>query len=276
MDTETIASLSIGRYARLTGLSPKALRLYDRLGLLHPARVDRDTGYRHYAPTQVDRGLAIRELRALDVPVTEIGPMLDAGPGELRGLLLAHQARLAVRAAALQASLARLQRLIEGKEKPMSGEAVEAVDDATHRRLAVDLFNHTWRLLELEKRLPEQIDEMIAAVHASRYHWMQVGTPAHAARGEWQCARVYSTLGRAEPALWHARRCLQLADAGGEGFEDWDSAGAHEGMARALLVAGEREEAARHAAVARELLEAVEDEEDRQIIAGDLESLDLG
>jgi len=110
VSTQTSAPLlSIGRFSRLTGLSPKALRLYDGLGLLAPAEVDAETGYRYYAPSQVDRGLAIRELRTLDVPVAEIGALLAAGPEELRALLLAHQGRLAVRAAALQASLNRLQ-----------------------------------------------------------------------------------------------------------------------------------------------------------------------
>jgi hypothetical protein len=208
--------------------------------------------------------------------VAEIGALLAAAPEELRALLLAHQGRLAVRAAALQASLNRLQRLIEGKETLMSGEAVEAIDTTTHRRLGIDLFNGTWRLIELDARTPEQVDAMIHAAHASRHHWAESGgTQAHLARGEWQCARVYATLGRAEPALWHARRCLELCEAGGDGFEDWDLAAAHEAMARALLVGGEREEAGRHARLAREVLAAVEDEEDRQIVAADLDALAL-
>jgi DNA-binding transcriptional MerR regulator len=276
VSTETTSSLSIGRFSRLTGLSPKALRLYDGLGLLCPAEVDPDTGYRYYEQSQVDRGLAIRELRALDVPLAEIGPLLAAGPGDLRGLLLGHQGRLAARTATLQASLNRVQRLIEGKERLMTGEAVEAVDEATHRRLAIDLFNGTWRLLELEERTPEQVDAMIHGAHASRHHWEAAGgTRAHAARGEWQCSRVYAVLGRPEPALWHAGRCLQLCEAGGDGFEDWDLAGAHEAMARALLAAGEREEAARHAGLARAILQTVEDEEDRAIVDADLDALEL-
>lgn len=276
MSIQTGASLSIGHFARLTGLSPKALRLYDGLGLLSPAAVDAATGYRYYAPSQVARGLAVRELRALEVPLVEIGPLLAAEPDELRRLLLSHQARLAVRAAALQASLHRLQRLIEGKERLMSGEAVDAIDTATHRRLGVDLFNGTWRLLELQDRTPEQIDAMIHAAHASRHHWAESGgTDANRARGEWQCSRVYAVLARPEPALWHARRCLQLCEAGGDGFEDWDLAAAHEAMARALLVAGERDDAVRHERLAREVLAQVPDEEDRQLIAADLDALDL-
>ena len=107
------------------------------------------------------------------------------------------------------------------------------LDQATRRALAVGLFNHTWTLLETHPRTPAQDDEMLHAPHASRYHWGEVSDDVHLARGEWQCARVYSVLGRAEPALWHARRCVELAEAD-PNREDWDLPAAYEAMARAL------------------------------------------
>ncbi len=79
---------------------------------------------------------------------------------------------------------------------------------------------------------------MIHSAHASRYHWGEVSDDVHLARGEWQCARVYSVLGRAEPALWHARRCVELAEAD-PNREDWDLPAAYEAMARACHVAGD-------------------------------------
>ena len=51
----TVDMVSIGEFSRLSRLSPKALRLYDELGLLVPARVDAETGYRWYADTQLDQ-----------------------------------------------------------------------------------------------------------------------------------------------------------------------------------------------------------------------------
>ena len=57
---------------------------------------------------------------------------------------------------------------------------------------------------------------MIHAAHASRYHWGEVGDDVNLARGEWQCSRVYAVLGRGEPALWHARRCVEIAEADAE------------------------------------------------------------
>ncbi|MGI8862114.1 MAG: hypothetical protein ACR2GV_05255 [Gaiellaceae bacterium] len=105
--------------------------------------------------------------------------------------------------------------------------------------------------------------------------WSKIGGPANVARGEWQCARVYSTLGRADSALWHARRCLQLTEAGGEGFEDWDLPGAHQALAHAHLAAGDTSEARRWAALARAGVARVEDPEDREVIEGQIAELGL-
>jgi len=74
---------------RASGLSPKALRLYDANGLLVPARVDPVTGYRTYEPSQVARARAIGLLRRLDLPLARIGELLDGPPDALRPALLA-------------------------------------------------------------------------------------------------------------------------------------------------------------------------------------------
>jgi DNA-binding transcriptional MerR regulator len=68
--------ISIGEFARWSRLSPKALRLYDRLGLLRPARVDPDSGYRWYAASQLEQARLIAGLRELGLPLAEIGPIL--------------------------------------------------------------------------------------------------------------------------------------------------------------------------------------------------------
>ena len=51
----------------------------------------------------------------------------------------------------------------------------ESVAAADHRKLAIELFNHTWTLMDLESRTVEQTDEMLHSAHASTYHWLQVG-----------------------------------------------------------------------------------------------------
>src|ERR1700744_3472671 len=67
---------SIGEFARRSRLSPKALRLYDRLGLLPPARADPESGYRWYAMSQLAAARLIAGLRELGLPLAEIGPIL--------------------------------------------------------------------------------------------------------------------------------------------------------------------------------------------------------
>ncbi|ACO47850.1 MerR family transcriptional regulator [Deinococcus deserti] len=73
--TET---LTIGAFARASRLSLKALRLYGDLGLLAPARVDPDTGYRFYRPEQIGTARLIGLLRQLDLPLSEIQAVLEA------------------------------------------------------------------------------------------------------------------------------------------------------------------------------------------------------
>ena len=64
--------MSSGDFARVSGLSRKALRLYDDLGLLRPARVDRYTGYRGYQPEQLQQARLVAWLRRLGMPLAEI------------------------------------------------------------------------------------------------------------------------------------------------------------------------------------------------------------
>ena len=63
--------LTIGRFARLTGLSVGALRHYDELDLLRPARTDPFTSYRLYRRDQLETARTIVRLRDLEVPLDD-------------------------------------------------------------------------------------------------------------------------------------------------------------------------------------------------------------
>jgi len=141
-----------------------------------------------------------------------------------------------------------------------------------HRQLAAGLFNQVWDLLERPHRSVGDDDLMVHAVHASRYHWGIAGGPRQWARGEWQCSRVYAVLGRSEPALHHARRCLDLATEHDLG--PFDTGAAHEAIARAHQVGGDSSHAAEHKALAQEQSAHVTDAEDKAIHDGDLATLD--
>jgi DNA-binding transcriptional MerR regulator len=72
--------MGIGEFARLSRLSAKALRLYDELGLLPPARVDPDSGYRWYAAGQLDNARLVASLRQIGVPLAQIQLILGLEP----------------------------------------------------------------------------------------------------------------------------------------------------------------------------------------------------
>jgi len=242
--------MSIGRFSRLTGLGIKALRHYDEVGLLVPAAVDGDTGYRLYSAGQVAQAEAIGRLRRLDMPLDEIRTALAAD-------------------ASMRASLGGLQELIDGRETLM-GMRSEALDAEEHRRHGIDLYNRTWTLMESPG------DEMLHCAHASAYHWLQAGgTAANRARSEWLCSRVYALLGRAEPSLHHARRCLHFVESSPGEMEEWDLPAAYEALARAHAVAGDAAETERYRALGLDAIAKVADEEDRAPIESDLAGIGL-
>jgi DNA-binding transcriptional MerR regulator len=275
--------IPIGRFARTVGLSIGALRHYDELDLLRPADVDPDTGYRRYRVDQVHDAMAIRRLRDLEVPIEEIREIVRADdPAERRRLLERHRARVAARTDRLQSVLHNVNQLATGKERLVPDPTTSSpggLDAAAHRRLGVDLFNHTWRLIERSDRTPSETDEMIHAAHASAWHWTRAEgrTTANLARSHWQIARVYATVGRGEPAVWHARRCVDLAEAAvREGVaEAFDVPSSYEGMARALAVAGDRADAEDWRSRARAAAAGIDDPEDRGIIEGDIATIPL-
>jgi len=282
---EQAGLLTIGQVARRSGLSVKALRHYDRVQLLRPAAVNGGTGYRLYRGEQVAEAQLVHLLRSLDLPLDQVRIAVAAWKagdgGTVSEVIRLHRRHLDARVTRLRGALHRIDHLLaEGLKDAMtdldtatakSPPGTGSVTDA--RLLAAQLFNETWRLMEQEKRTTADDDRMVHTAHASRYHWGQVptATPAHLARGEWQISRVYSVLGRGEPALHHARRVLELCQENGIG--DWDLAFAYEALARAHAVAGDAAQARDWTDQALAAAEDIADDEDRDLVLADLETV---
>ncbi len=145
------------------------------------------------------------------------------------------------------------------------------VTDEVHRELARKLFNQTWDLLDKEERTLEEDSQMIHSAHASRYHWGVVGTPVHLARGEWQISRVYSTLGRGEPAVYHAK--LSLGHCEKNNIKDFDLAFAYEALARSYTVSGLNEKASEYYDLAENAGRQIKEEADRKYFMDELASV---
>ena len=140
-----------------------------------------------------------------------------------------------------------------------------------HRELGVELFNKTWELLE-QGAAP---DVVVDSAHASAHHWRHATgvTAANRARSQWLCSHVYAVVGRPEPALHHAERCLALVQGSPEEMKDFDLPGAYEALARAHAVAGRSEEARRFLELGRAETAKIADAEDREHLESQFASI---
>jgi DNA-binding transcriptional MerR regulator/effector-binding domain-containing protein len=115
--------LPIGRFSKICRLTVKALRHYDEIGLLHPALVDPESGYRYYSVAQAAEAEQIRLLRALELPLDEIKAILDERDrAVVRTRLDQHRQRIEEKLAGYQRILDYLGRLIDHQEGGMPYE----------------------------------------------------------------------------------------------------------------------------------------------------------
>ena len=130
--------LSIGELAARSGLSLKALRLYDESGLLVPRRVDPFTGYRSYGADQVERARLIAALRGLGMGLARIQVLCDldaeAAAAELRSWWRQEEADALSRAAAVRFLAHDLGQL--PTEDVMTTSPTTARTDAPHTAAA--------------------------------------------------------------------------------------------------------------------------------------------
>lgn len=104
--------IPIGHFAALTGLTVKALRLYERRGLLRPALVGFRSRFRYYTPAQVAVGQYIHQLRSLDMPLGDIGVLVTSSdPARRREVLAQYRHRVEQRIAQDQRTVRVLQEL---------------------------------------------------------------------------------------------------------------------------------------------------------------------
>src|SRR3954465_1113462 len=89
------AGLTIGEFSRITRLSIRTLRRYHEAGLLEPAHVDAQSGYRYYTLDQIPAAQVIHRFRELDMPLREVAKLLAVTDPDARASLIAqHLQRL--------------------------------------------------------------------------------------------------------------------------------------------------------------------------------------
>lgn len=157
------SSLAIGDFSRATHLSVKTLRNYHRLGLLEPAQVDVETGYRRYTSDQIPTAQIIRRFRDLDMPLEEIAAVLKAPDVRTRNDLLAgHLGRLEIELAQTRAAVSSLRSLLQGPPPAL---------DVTHRTepsIQSAAISSVVELEDLSTWFQGALGELYATVDAQR------------------------------------------------------------------------------------------------------------
>jgi DNA-binding transcriptional MerR regulator len=128
------AGLTVGDFSRATHLSVKTLRHYHQVGLLEPAAVNPDTGYRYYSAGQIPAAQVIRRLRDLEMPVADVKAVLAAPDAPARNALIAaHLGRLEAELAQTRAVVESLRNLLAPPGSPAAIEhrSVPAVAEAS-------------------------------------------------------------------------------------------------------------------------------------------------
>lgn len=125
--------LTIGDFSRATMLTVKTLRHYHRVGLLTPADVDAETGYRRYTSDQIPTAQVIRRFRDLDMPLDTIHAVLEAPDMRTRNeLISAHLTSLEQSLARTQSAVSSLRDLLAhpSAAAPVGHRRVEATKAA--------------------------------------------------------------------------------------------------------------------------------------------------
>ena len=154
--------VSIGDFSRMTFLSVKALRHYHEVGLLPPADIDSDTGYRRYDLAQVPTAQVIRRLRELSMSLDDVRVVITAPDVRARNeAISAHLQRMEGELEQTRATVKSLRLLLDEEPSPAitveyraigPSEALAIRDEIAHE----DMFD--WldaALTELREALPK-------------------------------------------------------------------------------------------------------------------------
>ncbi len=140
-----------------------------------------------------------------------------------------------------------------------------------HRWFSTRCFNRAWERIDRPQRTDDENEEMIRLAHASLWHWTERADcrDRHIATGYWQLSRVYALVGEVQNARKYGRLSLDNAPPDEPFFVGY----AYEALARAELLAGNRDEAERYVAQAHRQAELIADSEAKQLLIDDLRSL---
>jgi DNA-binding transcriptional MerR regulator len=157
------ALLGIGDFSRMTFLSVTTLRYYHEVGLLPPAEIDSETGYRRYAVSQLSVAQVIRRLRELGMSVDDVRHVIEAPDVQARNeAISAHLRRMEGELAQTQATVRALRLLLDEKAPPAIAVEYRAVGPTETFALRAEVA-----YAEMFDWLGDALNELRAAVDAT-------------------------------------------------------------------------------------------------------------
>ena len=144
---------------------------------------------------------------------------------------------------------------------------------AAHRHFSVECFNRAWDLIDKPGRTPAEDEQMIELSMSSIWHWTQRQdvTASNLSVGYWQISRVYALLRQAENARHYGQLSLEASQ--GEDVLPFYLGYAYEALARAAMVAGDRQQMVAYLAEARRVSERMADAEAKRMLLDDLATI---
>ena len=214
--------LRIGAFARIGGISTKALRDYDRLGLFRPAWVDPVTGYRGYSPAQLPQLRRIVALRSMGIGLAEIGQLVSGG-ADLGEVLDRRWAALERERREIDRRLAALQIQVEMSGKmglpdivvrPIESESIAILADHPNDDLEHDFYTLEAIVRDLGSRARRPPGALVDASGARAFVPVRRGTPFDS---RIVCQRLPSV--RAATVIHHG--CYATIGASRRALEQW-------------------------------------------------------
>jgi hypothetical protein len=155
-----------------------------------------------------------------------------------------------------------------------AAQAEQARIQESHRAFSVSCFNDCWTLMDKADRTPDDVENMVLLAQASLWHWKQRADcqPVNLSVGYWQVSRAHALAGHREMARLFAESCLRVSQE--KSLPPFYVGYGYEALARAAAINRETAVAAANLAKARKQLSLVADEEEKGILAADLDALD--
>jgi len=151
--------LRIGEIAAFFGVSVKAMRVYERMGVLKPVRVDEQTGYRYYTADQVKQLNALLEMKYFGFTLAEIQGLLAGGLTKEKYLdALAHK-KLAWQDRIADAQT-RVESIDEAAGKLANSPPAAKIHELTEEEQA-QLLSRLSVLKNLPLSIPNELSEII-------------------------------------------------------------------------------------------------------------------